>query len=674
MQLVAAKCPGCQTTLRIPADWLQDLVRCKRCGLMSMDTAPLAIVTDFEPVDEPTASADGTGNPGTRWKVVFVGIWLVGMMGLIATVVWSSLRSNPASPSQPVQMASAGPVATAPETPGPPATMPKVEAPPTSPENPRRPRNPMRPNATGPSPKLPVVPAANATFPRRALAISVNNYLYANPVHPGSPGREVLTILDYLFHALNIAPDQVVTLSDTGKKARPPWKPVIESTTARFLDSCRAQDRILVIFTGHVVELEERFYLMPIEGELGVKDSLIPLPWLLDRLGRCRACQKVLVLDVCRLDTARGAERPGTGAMSAKLALALENPPPGVQVWTACGEGQYSNEIQNGPVFGGAFLNQVYEALLRFKQIVPAAPRPQDSLPILPLANVVNKQVAEIVKKQTGLDQAPRLHGFEAENGALYNPDEPNPPPVAIELPPPPAEPAPADLIQGILADLDVPTIKMTKEWRVPLRVEGMPLFLAKDLAAYPADNAATLLRRTVLKARDVLNQTTDRQLTYQYFIVDRGRAILENAFKQRLVDEGKNVARILLPLTEALQELEAVGKTRDQEPRRWQANYDYMLARYLAQVAYIYEYQYQLGQMRKELPPRDPALHQGWQLTPQDKMTVSERDYKAMATQARKLLEGLIQNHPGTPWAVLAKRDLLTYIGLDWKAVPGPR
>src|SRR5262249_24861574 len=51
-------------------------------------------------------------------------------------------------------------------------------------------------------------------FPRRALAVSINNYLYANPIGYGAPGRKVHTLLDKLANVLHIQPDQVLELSD----------------------------------------------------------------------------------------------------------------------------------------------------------------------------------------------------------------------------------------------------------------------------------------------------------------------------------------------------------------------------------------------------------------------------------------------------------------------------
>jgi hypothetical protein len=40
----------------------------------------------------------------------------------------------------------------------------------------------------------------------------------------------------------------------------------------------------------------------------------------------------------------------------------------------------------------------------------------------------------------------------------------------------------------------------------------------------------------------------------------------------------------------------------------------------------------------------------------------------KDLASDARKLMAKLIQEHPGTPWEVLAKRERFTALGLAWQ------
>ena len=70
---------------------------------------------------------------------------------------------------------------------------------------------------------------------------------------------------------------------------------------------------------------------MPLEGELDRPETLIPFKWFCGELARCPARQKVLILDVCRLNPVSGAEDryPGHGdAMGPKLAAADQVAPP----------------------------------------------------------------------------------------------------------------------------------------------------------------------------------------------------------------------------------------------------------------------------------------------------------------------------------------------------------
>ncbi len=92
------------------------------------------------------------------------------------------------------------------------------------------------------------------------------------------------------------------------------------------------------------------------------------------------------------------------------------------------------------------------------------------------------------------------------------------------------------------------------------------------------------------------------------------------------------------------------------------------MLALLEARIAYVYEYNYMLGQIRKDaLPPRDPAKHSGWRLASQEKLQ-SGAEAKKMAAASRKLLDKIIKEHPGTPYEVLAKHEKMNPLGLEWQ------
>src|SRR5207253_7970214 len=122
-------------------------------------------------------------------------------------------------------------------------------------------------------------PSGIAVFPRRALIISVNNYLYANPVNYGIPGHNVHTLTEKLATGFRIPKEQMAELSDAAPSnmARPPVKALIEKSITDYLASSRPQDRILLVFIGHAVDVDDGVYLAPIEGELENKETLIPL-------------------------------------------------------------------------------------------------------------------------------------------------------------------------------------------------------------------------------------------------------------------------------------------------------------------------------------------------------------------------------------------------------------
>jgi hypothetical protein len=110
-------------------------------------------------------------------------------------------------------------------------------------------------------------------------------------------------------------------------------------------------------------------------------------------------------------------------------------------------------------------------------------------------------------------------------------------------------------------------------------------------------------------------------------------------------------------------------GERGKETSKRWQANYDYVLARLEMQIAYLYEYTTMLGSMRKELPPRDPKLHGGWRLASQSTLQ-GDSTGKRLAREAQKTLDKLATDHANTPWAILAKRERFTALGLDWQPI----
>jgi hypothetical protein len=736
--VVQASCPGCKNVLRIPAEWVYQPIRCKQCGLVShakqpapiplpvpqsrqlvAPTVPQAAVATlvtappngvkapaaiplatpvrtgdngssfgFDDLNSPddTTSARPRRRRGTLWTgpVVLLGVLLIA--GGVLAANWSRVSpllfpddTRQAAKNPEPEVKEKEPVKKPEQQPEKPNdTSKKPDDPPKKPDDPtKKPDDPVK------KPEDPPRPVG--AFPRRALIISVHNYLYANPIQAGGfdtslvKAPHIKRLKDQLGNALRIPLTQIAHLSDEAARdqARPPLKPVIENTLTRFLDTSRAQDRILVIFIGHSVEIGDDVYLAPLEGELDRAETLIPLKWIFDQLRACKARQKVLVLDMNRFNPVHGQERPGSGPMGPKLDAALKEPPVGVQVLSACSPEQRSYETENHPP--GLFVHELGRNLQGKTQM------PEEPYPLELLRDAVNKGMKEELDPLK-LVQVSRLTGAEAADGAAYDPKEAAPPAPALA-----AAPAvggnPETIrkqIDAILAEVGAPPVKASHE-DAGIRYDLLPPFAEATMKNYVDVPAASDLRKAIRNARAALwavsvasppgdlaenVKAVQKDVKVNLSVLKDGYRYSANEaqLKAQILKDEKDVARILYKLEETQKELEEMAEERDKEPKRWQANYDFVLARVKAELAYLIEYQSLLGQMRKEFPPRDPSVHGGWKLASSPTMQ-GESSGKKLAKSARETLDKIIKEHPGTPWEVLAKREKLTSLGLEWQA-----
>jgi hypothetical protein len=677
--IVQGKCPGCNKLLRLPPDWLHQTLRCKHCGTIlqgkpkispSGDEAPIPVVEVKVPrpavstgevrqagipvvVVSPVNQGEGAepasvfaglsddapvarirrprrGRRSTGWKLVGVSVFLG--LACMAGAAYYAHRTGKIH-------------------------IPGLGAPGNDQDQQQVQQTTTKPPALD----------GKVIFPRRALLVNVNNYLYANPVNHGSPLKSKLTLIDRLSAGLHIPPDQIAELSDAAaRKPTPPLKAVIEHNITSFLSSSRPQDRILLVFVGHAVEIDEQPYLVPIEGELKVKETLIPLSWLYDQLKECPAKQKVLVLDVARFNPSHGTERPSGGPLGKKLDEALKAPPEGVQVWSSCVEGQNSYEFDDAEINDGLFLHSLGEVLTRGLNGV--IQQPEDPFPLAPLQTDVHK----LMKKELVLvqkEQTTRLTGEEAPGGAAYNPQEPPPSNVVVQIPADLEKNAtPRTLIAEILREAQLPPIKAARD-EMKVRVDALPPFPADKMEAYKADTCAKPFRDAVINAQTVLEKLSkdpEQQLQEEF------RALEPMALAKAVTLRQQALARVVAHVNEALEDLQAVGKTKSEQSKRWQANYDLVLARIEEQVAYMTEYSALLAQLKKpgEEPKRDPKIHGGWRLASVAEPTGGDSTAKKLATDARKILDRVAKENPETPWAVLAKRERMTGLGLEWQPV----
>ncbi|MSR27717.1 MAG: VWA domain-containing protein [Planctomycetaceae bacterium] len=107
-----------------------------------------------------------------------------------------------------------------------------------------------------------------------------------------------------------------------------------------------------------------------------------------------------------------------------------------------------------------------------------------------------------------------------------------------------------------------------------------------------------------------------------------------------------------------------AAGREAIKE-RRWQAGYDLALGRVLAAKVRTDAYNQMLAQAKLGMKFQDEKSDT-WQLEPSDEVTVGSQTEK-LSKQASELLERVVHDHAGTPWAQLAATELRTPLGYRW-------
>jgi hypothetical protein len=100
-------------------------------------------------------------------------------------------------------------------------------------------------------------------------------------------------------------------------------------------------------------------------------------------------------------------------------------------------------------------------------------------------------------------------------------------------------------------------------------------------------------------------------------------------------------------------------------EPR-WEAGYDLAMGRALATLVRTEGYNAMLARAKQGLKFKDEQSDT-WVLRPSEEVsTGSVLAKQAMA--AKEYLERVVREHPGTPWELLAKRELATPFGWSWE------
>ncbi|MBO0700515.1 MAG: hypothetical protein J2P46_19110, partial [Zavarzinella sp.] len=465
----------------------------------------------------------------------------------------------------------------------------------------------------------------------------------------------------------------------------PPLKSVVEGTITRFLDTSRAQDRIVILFCGHVAEKKGEAYLVPLEGDLDDVETLIPLKWFYEKLAACPAQEKVVIYDVCRIDPEAGVERPHPGPMTEALEKALHTPPDGVSVVTSCSKGEYSIELasyfaplnferrdvkDNGVNLHGSFFLSLVN-FASFKGLLTGDNKlssPKDDLPVDPMAAWIGDKVGEVVKRKfPDKTQTVKATVKRPPNAVAYNPEEPMP--GRFEFPAPPRTADPKAVV-AILKEIQLPPVKSLRPDATPPSIsdvlpfseDALKEYLKGELKATDKPNEFQQAVFDAVREMRALREAGSGKNLPETF----GGGDMSDRAKEQLRKVQEVPALVESILQEQLENLEKVAEQKAKQPKRWQVHYDYVLAQVKLRICYVNQYNLALANFRGGKLPDLKDGQTGYRLSAEmtlDKNTPAT--YKEMFTEARKALADIAKEHPQTPWALLSKSDKSVAIGL---------
>jgi hypothetical protein len=97
----------------------------------------------------------------------------------------------------------------------------------------------------------------------------------------------------------------------------------------------------------------------------------------------------------------------------------------------------------------------------------------------------------------------------------------------------------------------------------------------------------------------------------------------------------------------------------------RWQAGYDLALGRALAAKVRNDGYNVMLANAKQGMEFKDEA-NNTWQL--RGEVELANSSLEKLGLKAERLLKHVVSEHPDTPWAMLANRELATPLGWRWQ------
>lgn len=136
-----------------------------------------------------------------------------------------------------------------------------------------------------------------------------------------------------------------------------------------------------------------------------------------------------------------------------------------------------------------------------------------------------------------------------------------------------------------------------------------------------------------------------------------------------RLLGEAQKVAAKIEPKIDVVYAtlLEGAKDRENLTVKRWQAGYDLALGRVMAMKVRTEAYNRMLAQAKSGMAfEREDS--DTWELVPDEDITQVGSQLQKLATDALAILHRVVEEHPGTPWALVAEDELRMPLGYVWR------
>jgi hypothetical protein len=198
-----------------------------------------------------------------------------------------------------------------------------------------------------------------------ALLVGSNHYYDRQLSHLSYCQDDVKALAMYLVKYAGVPENHIILLHDKQAELNKlPLRINIEQTLEDFADKPGPDDQVIVVFSLHGLYLEGTCYLCPMEAERAKPEvTLLSVPWVYKVLNdRCRAAQKIVILDACRKSLRKPTRAADDeGAMTRAFAEGIRRAPRGLWVLFSCAVEQVSYEDRG--LRHGVFLNFILEGL-----------------------------------------------------------------------------------------------------------------------------------------------------------------------------------------------------------------------------------------------------------------------------------------------------------------------